>query len=80
MSRVTIHLWHTPEGQIVAIGRPVKASNVKDVEVTPLSERGHAVFATDVDEHTIEKLHETHVVDLQRGTLVPRDPKPRPAD
>jgi hypothetical protein len=73
MSRVTVHLWHTPEGQIVAIGRPGKASNVKDVKVTPISERGHSVFATDVDEHTIEKLHETHVVDIKREALVRRD-------
>jgi hypothetical protein len=80
MSRVTIHVWHTPDGQIVAIGRPGKASNLKDVQVTPISERGHTVFATDVDEHTIEKLHETHVVDIKRGVLVPRDPESPPSD
>jgi hypothetical protein len=70
MSRVAIHVWHTPEGRIVAIGRPGKAASV---EVTPVGERGHTVLATDVDESTVEKLHETHVVDVQRAVLVPRD-------
>jgi len=77
MSRVAIHVWHTPEGQIVAIGQPAETS---DVNVVPISERGHTVLATDVDEHVIEKLHETHVVDVQRGVLVPRDRGSLPSD
>jgi hypothetical protein len=77
MSKVTVHVWHTPDGQIVAIGRPGKASSVK---IIPLSERGHTVCATDVEGYTIEKLHETHVVDIQRGDLAPRDPESLPSD
>jgi hypothetical protein len=77
MSSVTIHVWHTPDGRIVAIGQPVPASKRK---VIPLSERGHTVFETDVDEHLIKQLHETHVVDVDRKVLVPRDVKPLPTD
>jgi hypothetical protein len=72
MPGVTIHVWHTSDGRITAIGRPLSASRLK---VIPLSERDCMVFETNVDEHLITQLHETHVVDVHRRVLVPRDVK-----
>jgi hypothetical protein len=70
MSKVNIHVWHTNDGQIVAIGRPV--SNHK---VVPIAKGNHSVMETEVDEVHIEKLHQTHRVDLKQKILVKESKK-----
>jgi hypothetical protein len=69
MSKVHVHVWHTNEGQIIAIGRPGNAPKYKAV---PISVQGHSILETDVNEADVQKLHQTHVVDVHKKTLIKR--------
>jgi hypothetical protein len=65
MATIRVHIVHDEFGQIVSISRPAEG-----VAVEVLSESGHSVFETDVDEDSIAELVHTHRVDLSRGALV----------
>ena len=67
MAKTQVHVWHTPEGKIVAIGRPEK--NSKCV-VVPVSGHGHSIFSTEVDHRELQSMHRTHAVDLEKKKLV----------
>jgi hypothetical protein len=69
MSKVHVHVWHNNEGQIVAIGRPGKGPEYTAV---PISDRGHSILSTDIDETEVQKLHQTHMIDTHNRALVKR--------
>ncbi len=65
MAKLKIHVWHSANGKIVAIGRPMGA-----VECVPLSGEDQSVLETEIEEEHIARLHQTHVVDVRQKTLV----------
>ena len=71
MSKTTVHVWHTNEGQIIAIGRPAKGAKHP---LVPVSSAGQSVMAIDVDASAIATLHRTHVVDVSKKALVSYKP------
>ncbi|NED97294.1 hypothetical protein G1H11_18510 [Phytoactinopolyspora alkaliphila] len=64
MATKRVFIVHDEFGQIVSISRPAEG-----VDVEVLSDSGHSVFETDVDEDSISELVNTHRVDVSRRTL-----------
>ena len=71
MSKLHAHIWHTNEGQIIAIGRPGNQAKHKAV---PISNQGHSILPVEIDEHEIKTLHKTHAVDVHQKMLIKRQP------
>jgi hypothetical protein len=69
MSKMMVHVWHSHEGQIVAVGRPVKTARHT---LVPASAPGHSVLAIEIEESAVPTLHQTHAVDISRRALVER--------
>lgn len=60
------HIWYDPSGQILAVG-----SLQDDVVLTPGSDaEGVEIIEADLAEEQLQKLHETHKVDVSARTLV----------
>jgi hypothetical protein len=69
MSKISVQVWHSADGQIIAIGRPAPE---RAKGIVPTVAGAHAILETDVDEYQIPELHRTHAVDVGRGRLVPQ--------
>ena len=69
MAKVSIHVWHDRNGQILAIGRAPSSAKSKR-KVVPIAGRNQSVLETIVAENAIKSLHNTHRVDVERGVLV----------
>lgn len=67
MATITIHVWHTMSGEIVAVGRPLGGA-----KCVPLSGENQAVMETEIEEEHIPGLHQTHVVDVVKKAVVPQ--------
>lgn len=67
MAKVSVHVWHTISGEIVAVGRSTGV-----VPCVPLGDQNQAVIELDVDEKQARQLHRTHVVDIARKALIKR--------
>jgi hypothetical protein len=65
MAKILIHVWHSVTGEILAIGRPMGWS-----KCIPVCSDGQAVLETEIEEDQIEKLHQTHLVDVGRRALI----------
>jgi len=65
--KVTILVWHTPTGKIVAVGEPVS-----DFEITFAQDKSRFVIVTEVEKALVEDLHRAHAVDIENGILIPR--------
>jgi hypothetical protein len=66
MAKVNISIWHTANGQIVAIGRAMSTKH----KVLAVPGENQFVFDTEVDESQVGGLHRTHIVDTVAKTLV----------
>ena len=61
------HIWYGPGGQILAVG-----SIQDDVMLSPESDaEGVEIIEVEVTEEQLQRLHETHKVDVNSRTLVP---------
>lgn len=59
-------IWYGPDGQILAVG-----SAQSDVKLIPKSDKeGVEIIEADLTEEQLQKLHETHKVDVNARTLV----------
>jgi len=65
MAKVKIHIWHSANGEILAIGRPMGTA-----KCVPLSGQDQSVLETEIEEEHIARMHQTHVVDAGLKTLV----------
>jgi len=70
MGKVSVHVWHNLNGQIVAVGRPMGGA-----KCVPLSGENQAVLETTVEEDHIASLHKTHIVDVSQKAVVKRPAK-----
>ena len=68
MAKVKIHVWHGFNGEIIALGHPVKGTDSK-LQVTPITGAGQGVLETEVAEELIKSLHQTHIVDMDKKVL-----------
>jgi hypothetical protein len=66
--KVTVHVWHGSDGQIVAVGQPMSAADSRRT-VTPIADEHQFVLETQIDEDHIDNLHTTHLVDVKGGAL-----------
>lgn len=66
MANVKIHVWHNAVGEIVAVGRPL------DDQCLPLGAPDQPVIETEIEEEHVERLHQTHVVDIHRRAMLRR--------
>jgi hypothetical protein len=61
------HIWYGPSGQILAVG-----SIQDDVMLSPGSDaEGVEIIEVEVTEEQLQRLHETHKVNVNSQTLVP---------
>ncbi|GAA3832478.1 hypothetical protein GCM10022403_077000 [Streptomyces coacervatus] len=67
MAQVTAHIWHQLDGRIVAVGQPMGGALV-----TPIGDENTSVIETTIEESLLGRLHETHVVNVER-MLVSKD-------
>jgi hypothetical protein len=67
MAKTSIYVWHDAMGSILAVGHP---STDSDRRIVPLTEEHQLVLQTEFEETHINKLPETHVVDVHKKTLV----------
>ena len=65
MAKVNVFVWHDVTGQIVAVGRPMC-----DVKCVPLTGDDNSVLEAEIDEKSIEALHQTHMVDVNRKAVI----------
>ena len=66
--KVTVHVWHGSDGQIVAVGQPMYAAEGKGTAI-PVADEHQFVLETEIDEHHIENLRRTHLVDVKSCAL-----------
>jgi len=71
--RRRVHVWHDAEGKILAVGSPATAAG-PDVEIVavPLAQGEVGVLEVEVEHHAVDRLHESHRVDVSAGELRPR--------
>ena len=65
MAKVKVFVWHNLTGDIVAIGQAVDTA-----KCVPVSGKNESVLEAEIEETQLQKLHETHMVDIAAGTLV----------
>jgi hypothetical protein len=71
MTEVEVFVWHDSDGNITATGTP----HPDMVErILPIAGKDRSVLPIKVDSSDIDKLHETHRVDVKRRVLVPSPP------
>lgn len=65
--KTRIHVWHDQNGKIIAVGKPAKhmVDRVQPMPANP----SHSIISTDVEDDTIKKIHQTHVVDVASSQL-----------
>jgi hypothetical protein len=65
--RTRIHIWYDQQGKIIAVGKPAK--HMVD-RVQPLAANvNHSVISTDVEDDAIKRIHQTHLVDVDKAQL-----------
>ena len=75
----TAHIWFDAKGEILAVGQvPDPTENdgtdraVVRRTVQPLGASNHSVIEVDVGGENLERLHETHCIDVRTRMLVPK--------
>lgn len=75
----TAHIWYDAKGEILAVGQvpepslndgPVGAAIRRTVQ--PLGMPNHSIIEVDVGGENLERLHETHCIDVRNRMLVPK--------
>jgi hypothetical protein len=69
MSKVSVHVWHSANGKILAVGRPMIPQDF-GLKAVPVTGKDHFVLETEVSEDLINALWETHLVDVEKKVLV----------
>jgi hypothetical protein len=70
MSDKKVHIWHTADGTIVAVGS-AKLPPGSTLKVTPFASPGEYVLEAELGEHLLGSLRRTHRVDVEAKTVVP---------
>lgn len=75
----TAHIWYDAKGEILAVGQVPDPSvqygpdgAVIRHTVLPLGTPNHSVIEVDVGGENLERLHETHCIDVRNRMLVPK--------
>jgi hypothetical protein len=69
VTEIEVFVWHDRQGNITAVGTPHPSIAGR---VKPLAAAERDVLLVKVREHEIQRLHETHYVDVIARTLAPR--------
>jgi hypothetical protein len=69
MAEIDVFVWHDNDGNITAVGVPHP-----DVvgRVQSIAPAGHGALHLRVPEGHLERLHETHQIDVAKRVVVPR--------
>ena len=67
MGKISVQVWHAPDGEILAIGRP---GPDRAEGIVPTVAGSHSVLETEVDEDYIGELARTHAVDVSLRRLI----------
>jgi hypothetical protein len=67
MAKVQVHIWYDSNGRIAAIGQP--APHCKAI---PIASRNLHTLIADVDQALVAQLHQTHSVDIEKASVIPR--------
>ena len=69
MAEIDVFVWHDKDGNITAVGVPHP-----DVvgRVQPVAPEGHGSLHLKVPEAQVDRLHETHRIDVAKRAIVPR--------
>lgn len=73
---VNVHVWYDAAGTIVAVGRVIASSDSnRSLGAVPVAREDREVLEADIEGDLVQRLHETHRVDVQadQRTLRPRD-------
>ncbi len=68
MAKAKLFIWHSLNGEILAVGRPMTTARC-----VPISGHAQSVLEAEVDEEYIADLPRTHVVDVHKRALVRPD-------
>jgi hypothetical protein len=73
---VNVHVWYDATGTIVAVGRVIASGDSSRVlGAVPVAREDREVLEADIGDDVVQRLHETHRVDVQadQRTIRPRD-------
>ena len=70
MSSRLVHIWHDAKGKILAVGH-CPDGNQSKMRAIPLAGKGGGVLQEHVAEEAMSNLHETHRVNVKKGTFRP---------
>lgn len=85
MTTCKAHIWYNADGEILAVGHvpaPVlddssePSGYVARRSVAPVSHANQHVLEADLDTADLDRLHETHRVDVQKHALIQRAQQP----
>ena len=62
----SVHVWYDSAGTIVAVGRVIASSDDgRIVEAVPVAGEDREVLEADVEDDLVQRLYETHRVDVR---------------